>query len=179
MGVEVVKKPEVESHSSEPPSLKDVEQEKSVMPTPPSQKVAEQTLPTEKKSSSSIDRDAVLGRIETEKKMSLIKAWEESEKTKAENKAQKKMASIAAWENSKKAAVEAKLKKIEEELEKQKAKFAEKVKNKMAMIHKDAEEKRALVEVKHKEKNLKTEETAVKCRAAGHVPKKGLGCFGD
>lgn len=30
--------------------------------------------------------DAVLARVETEKRMSLIKAWEESEKTQAENK---------------------------------------------------------------------------------------------
>lgn len=30
--------------------------------------------------------DTVLARVATEKRMSLIKAWEESEKTKAENK---------------------------------------------------------------------------------------------
>ncbi|THU55168.1 hypothetical protein C4D60_Mb11t03720 [Musa balbisiana] len=54
--------------------------------------------------------DAVLARVETEKRESMIKAWEENEKTKAQNKAAKKMASITAWENSKKAAIEAELK---------------------------------------------------------------------
>ncbi|KAI8546350.1 hypothetical protein RHMOL_Rhmol07G0109900 [Rhododendron molle] len=39
--------------------------------------------PAEKKP---IDRDTALARVETEKRMALIKAWEESEKTKADNK---------------------------------------------------------------------------------------------
>lgn len=33
-----------------------------------------------------VSSDAVLARVATEKRMSLIKAWEESEKSKAENK---------------------------------------------------------------------------------------------
>lgn len=33
-----------------------------------------------------VSADAVLARVETEKRMSLIKAWEENEKAKAENK---------------------------------------------------------------------------------------------
>ncbi|XP_075484705.1 remorin 1.4-like isoform X1 [Primulina tabacum] len=69
---------------------------------------------TEKKEAEgSINRDAVLERVATEKRLSLIKAWEESEKSKAENKAQKKVSAIGAWENCKKANLEAELKKIE------------------------------------------------------------------
>ncbi|XP_021314384.1 remorin isoform X10 [Sorghum bicolor] len=57
------------------------------------------------------DRDAaVLAKVEMDRKLSMIKAWEESEKSKAQNKAEKKMLSaIMAWEKTKKAAVEAKL----------------------------------------------------------------------
>ncbi|KAI7731040.1 hypothetical protein M8C21_019929, partial [Ambrosia artemisiifolia] len=73
-------------------------------------------------------RNNVLAKVATEKKDALIKAWEESEKSKAENKAQQKLYSIGAWENSKKADLEAELKKIEE---KKKAKYIEKMKNKM------------------------------------------------
>jgi hypothetical protein len=51
--------------------------------------------------------------VETEKRNSLIKAWEENEKTKAENKASKKLSAILSWENTKKANIEAQLKKIE------------------------------------------------------------------
>ncbi|THU61529.1 hypothetical protein C4D60_Mb07t24260 [Musa balbisiana] len=126
---------------------------------------------------SSIDRDVALAQVETEKKLSLIKAWEESEKTKAENKSQKKLSAITSWENSKKATLEAELKKIEEKIENQKAEYAEKMKNKIAMIHKAAEEKRALVEAKRGEELLKAEETAAKYRATGQAPKKGFSCF--
>uniref|UniRef100_A0A8N4EVD2 Remorin n=1 Tax=Elaeis guineensis var. tenera TaxID=51953 RepID=A0A8N4EVD2_ELAGV len=42
--------------------------------------------PPKESSAGSVDRDAVLERVATEKRMSLIKAWEESEKTRAENK---------------------------------------------------------------------------------------------
>ncbi|XP_072995134.1 remorin 1.4-like [Typha latifolia] len=53
----------------------------------------------EKSSRGSADRDAGLARVETEKKMSFVKAWEDNEKSKVENKAQKKMSSILSWEN--------------------------------------------------------------------------------
>ncbi|KAH7513960.1 hypothetical protein FEM48_Zijuj11G0038200 [Ziziphus jujuba var. spinosa] len=124
-----------------------------------------------------IDRDTVLARVEAEKRLALIKAWEESEKTKAENKAYKKMSAVGSWENTKRAAVEAQLRKIEEKLEKKKAEYAEKMKNKMAEVHKAAEEKRAMVEANRLEQHLKVEETAAKYRAAGYTPKKLLGCF--
>uniref|UniRef100_A0A453CFB0 Remorin C-terminal domain-containing protein n=1 Tax=Aegilops tauschii subsp. strangulata TaxID=200361 RepID=A0A453CFB0_AEGTS len=74
--------------------------------------------------------DLALARVESEKRNSLIKAWEENEKTKAENKATKKVSAILSWENTKKANIEAQLKKIEEQLEKKKAEYAEKMKNK-------------------------------------------------
>ncbi|RWW71869.1 hypothetical protein BHE74_00020359, partial [Ensete ventricosum] len=125
----------------------------------------------------SINRDVALAQVETEKKLSLIKAWEESEKTKAENKSQRKLSTITSWENSKKATLEAELKMIEEKIENQKAEYAEKMKNKIAMIHKAAEEKRILVEAKHGEELLKAEETAAKYRATGQAPKKGFSCF--
>lgn len=168
---------------------KDVTEEKSVIPpTAPEDKpddskalaVVEKVPepPTEKSSSEgSVNRDAVLARVATEKRLSLIRAWEESEKSKAENKAQKKISAIAAWENSKKASVEAQLKKIEEDLERQKAAYVEKLKNKIALIHKEAEEKRANTEAKRGEDLLKAEELAAKYRATGTAPKKLLGCF--
>lgn len=132
----------------------------------------------EKKSGIEIDRDAVLARVQTEKRMALIKAWEESEKTKADNKAHKKFSAIGAWENSRKASVEAQLKKIEENFEKKKAQYAEKISNKTAEIHKAAEEKRAMVEAKRGEDFWKVEDAAEKFRASGNTPKKFCGCFG-
>ncbi|KAL8232563.1 hypothetical protein R6Q57_002341 [Mikania cordata] len=127
----------------------------------------------EKPLEGSVNRDAILARVATEKKDALIKAWEESEKSKAENKAQQKLSSIGAWENSKKADIEAELKKIEEDLEKKKSKYVEKMKNKIALLHKTAEEKRAITEAKRGEEILKAEEVAAKCRATGTTPKKG------
>lgn len=123
------------------------------------------------------DRDAALARVELEKRLALIKAWEESEKTKTDNKAYKKLSAIDAWENTKKASVEVELKQIEEEFEKKKAKAAEKMKNKIAELHKKAEEKRAMVEAKRGEDILKVEETAAKFRSTGIVPKKLFACF--
>ncbi|XAR63087.1 hypothetical protein NMG60_11022903 [Bertholletia excelsa] len=134
--------------------------------------------PAKKTSSGSLDRDIALAQVETEKRLSFIKAWEDSEKTKVENKSQKKLSAVASWENSKKAAIEANLKKLEEELEKKKADYAEKMKNRIAEIHKLAEEKRAMVEAKKGEEMLKAEEMAAKYRATGHVPKKLIGCLG-
>ncbi|XP_011084412.1 remorin-like [Sesamum indicum] len=166
---------------------KDVSEEKIVVPPPAEEKADEskalvvvekpEAAAEEKKPEGSIDRDAVLARVATEKRLSLIKAWEESEKSKAENKAQKKISAIAAWENSKKASLEAELKKIEEQLEKKKAEYIEKMKNKVALVHKAAEEKRAMIEAKRGEDLLKAEEMAAKYRATGTGPKKLLGCF--
>ncbi|KAG4937162.1 Remorin [Glycine max] len=145
--------------------------------------VSEKTpVPANKQSSrGSIDRDIALAEVEKEKKLSYVKAWEESEKAKAENRqdfiAQKHLSAIAAWENSKKAALEAELKKLEEQLEKKKAEYGEKMKNKVALVHKEAEEKRAMIEAKRGEEILQTEEMAAKYRATGTTPKKTIGCF--
>ncbi|KAJ9679368.1 hypothetical protein PVL29_021334 [Vitis rotundifolia] len=169
---------------------KDVTEEKVVIPpTPPLEEKPDEAkalaivekVPEsiEEKSSEggSVNRDTVLARVATEKRLSLIRAWEESEKCKAENKAQKKLSATEAWENSKKASVEAELKKIEENLERKKAEYVEKMKNKIAIIHKEAEEKRAMIEARRGEDLLKAEEMAAKYRATGSAPKKLLGCF--
>ncbi len=193
-----VVKPEAPSNPPPPPppppqpteAPKDVAEEKAVIPPapPPEEKpddskalavVEKVPESTEGKGSEggSVNRDAVLARVATEKRLSLIKAWEESEKCKAENKAQKKLSATEAWENCKKATVEAELKKIEESLEKKKAEYVEKMKNKIAIIHKEAEEKRAMIEARRGEDLLKAEEMAAKYRATGSAPKKLLGCF--
>ncbi|GKU89332.1 hypothetical protein SLEP1_g3483 [Rubroshorea leprosula] len=175
--------------STEPP--KDVAEEKLVVIPPPLSPLEEkpeerQPLAVVEKvpevaegkvGEGSVNRDAVLARVETEKRISLIKAWEESEKSKAENKAQRKLSAVGAWENSKKAALEAEQKKIEEQLEKKKAEYVEKMKNKVALIHKAAEEKRAIIEAQRGEELLKAEEAAAKYRATGTAPKKIFGCF--
>ncbi|KAF5464225.1 hypothetical protein F2P56_014317 [Juglans regia] len=191
---EEVKKVEPETLSSPPlaavdrvqRSLNEVaEEEKVVVQIPPESKVMVAVVqktpkPAVKKASKgSIDRDIALSEIEMEKRLSFVNAWEESEKIKAQNKAQKKFSAIAAWENSKIASVEANLRKIEATLEKLKADYREKMNNKAALIHKQAEEKRAMIEARLKEDFLKIEEMAAKYRATtGYPPKKQrFGCF--
>ncbi|KAL8554302.1 hypothetical protein ACS0TY_002475 [Phlomoides rotata] len=123
-------------------------------------------------------KDIALAKLDYEKKLSFIKAWEDSEKAKADNRAQKRQSKITSWENSKKASLELQLKKMQEQLERKKAKLGEKIKNKEALIHKQAEEKRAVVEARKGEELLQTEETAAKYRASGQVPKSGFKIFG-
>ncbi|KAL2342774.1 hypothetical protein Fmac_004059 [Flemingia macrophylla] len=127
----------------------------------------------------SVDRDAVLARVESEKRLALIKAWEESEKTKAENRAYKRHNAVVLWENSKKASAEANLKRIEEKLDRNKAKCVERMQNKVAEIHRTAEEKRAMIEAYKGEEFLEIEEKAVKFRTRGYTPRKFLPCFGS
>ncbi|KAL6633892.1 hypothetical protein ACP70R_026563 [Stipagrostis hirtigluma subsp. patula] len=178
-----------EATPAAPKAVKDVAEEKAVVPVlePPADdskalvvvdKVADKPPAEKNTQRNSNDRDIALAKVETEKKNSLIKAWEENEKAKAENKAAKKISAILSWENTKKAVVEAQLKKKEEELEKKKAEYAEKMKNKKAIIHRQAEEKRAMVMAQRGEEVLKAEEMAAKYRATGSAPKKFLGCFG-
>ncbi|KAJ6714489.1 hypothetical protein OIU85_026035 [Salix viminalis] len=123
------------------------------------------------------DRDAVLAKVEAEKRCALIKAWEENEKAKAENKAHKKLSAIGPRERIKREYVEAKIKRFEENVEKKKAEYAEKMKNKVAELHKAAEEKKAMIKAKKGEDCLKVEETAAKFRATGYAPGKCLGCL--
>ncbi|KAK1436218.1 hypothetical protein QVD17_01996 [Tagetes erecta] len=106
--------------------------------------------------------DGGLEIIITEKRLALIKAWEENEKTRADNKAYTKMSAIGAWENTKRAAIEADLKQIEEDIEIEKAKQREKMKNKIAALHKEAEEKRADTLAKRGQDIIKVEEAAAK-----------------
>ncbi|CAM8909025.1 unnamed protein product [Rhodiola kirilowii] len=184
MAEEELQKMKIEEPEETPSDPPPADEKPAVQPPPSADDskalVLVETLPEtveEKSNQGSINRDAVLARVATEKQISLIKAWEENEKTKAENKAQKKTSSIAAWERSKQAEIEAELKKMEEKLEKKKAKYIEQMKNKMAIIHKEAEEKRAVIEAKKGEDILKAEEIAAKHRATGTSPVK-KGCFG-
>jgi len=137
--------------------------------------VAENT--TIARNSSRFDRDVVLKQVLSQKRFSLIRAWEESEKKKTDNKANKKMSFLESWEISQQAAIEADLRKIQEKLEIRKAEYAEKMKNRIAEIHKAAEERRATVEASRKQERLKLEDMAAKFRATGYPPKKLLGCF--
>ncbi|KAF1884118.1 hypothetical protein Lal_00046405 [Lupinus albus] len=168
---------------AEPPSQDIIDNNNAAETSAPDESkalVVDATIPaSEKKQTSrgSIDRDIALAEITKEKSLSYVKAWEESEKSKAENRAQKHLSGVSAWENSQKAALEAKLKKIEEELERKKAEYGERIKNRIALVHKEAEEKRAMVEAKRGEEVLKAEEMAAKYRATRTLPKKTIGCF--
>uniref|UniRef100_A0A7C8YZK9 Remorin C-terminal domain-containing protein n=1 Tax=Opuntia streptacantha TaxID=393608 RepID=A0A7C8YZK9_OPUST len=184
MGEEEAKKVEEQVSKDEEETPKDVaDEEKSVIAVPDETKaiVPVATPPTEpektKSAGGSIDRDIVMARVAQDKKLALIKAWEDTEKTKAENKACRKLLGVDSWENTQKAAIEAQLKKTEEKLENMKAEAAEKMKNKIAEIHRIAEERRAMVEAKKGEEILKAEEFAAKFRATGKTPKKMIGCF--
>ncbi|KAK0586302.1 hypothetical protein LWI29_004610 [Acer saccharum] len=150
-------------------------EEKVPVPNPVAQEVADPVK--EKTFEDSFDRDTMLAKVEMEKRLALIKAWEENAKAIVDNKAYKRHSAVGTWENRKKASVESRLKKFEEKLEKKRAEFAERMNNKVAEIHKAAEEKRAMVEAKRGEDVLKIEETASKFRAAGYVPRKLLACF--
>ncbi|KAL3743074.1 hypothetical protein ACJRO7_018385 [Eucalyptus globulus] len=123
------------------------------------------------------ERDAVLAQVEAEKRLALIRAWEESEKSQAESKAYKKLAITGSWENTQIASVEAQIKQIEEEIEKKKAEQAEKMKIKLVEIHKEAEVKKATIEAKRREDIIKVREAAVKFRTTGYIPRKLLRCF--
>ncbi|CAI8604494.1 unnamed protein product [Vicia faba] len=168
----VIPQPDHLDHNPPPPPPLVVDDSKALVVAKKTDEAAE-----EKPQEGSINRDAVLERVATEKRLSLVKAWEESEKSKAENKAQRKLSTITAWENSKKAATEAELRKLEEQLERKKGEYAEKMMNKIALLHKKAEEKRAVIEAKKGEELLKAEEVAAKYRATGTAPKKLFGLF--
>ncbi|XP_045814924.1 remorin-like isoform X2 [Trifolium pratense] len=123
--------------------------------------------------------DTGLAKIVAEKRLALIKAWEESEKTKAENRAYKKQSAVGLWEESRKASIEAQLKKFEENLERKKVEYVLKMKNEVAEIHQYAEEKRAIVEAQKREEFLDLEDTAAKFRSRGVAPKKFFACFNN
>ncbi|KAE8712872.1 Remorin [Hibiscus syriacus] len=165
-------KTDMEDHAAAPHNH-DAAEEKSVMIPAPEKITAEEPV----KEKSANNRDSALARVETEKRLALVEAWEENEKAKVDNKAHKKISAIESWENAKKAAVEAQLRSFEEKLEKKKAEYTEKMKNKVAELHKGAEEKKAMIEAKKGEEFLKIEETAAKYRSTGYTPNKFLACF--
>ncbi|XP_004248633.1 remorin-like [Solanum lycopersicum] len=158
-------------------------------PPPPPHHTTTTTLPhqpltpqdtdvsSKKSSKGSLDRDIALSQLENEKRSSFIKAWEESKKSKVNNKAQKKLSAVATWEKTHTAKLEAKLKQLEDQLEHKKVEYAEKIKNEVALIRKEGDEKRAEVEARRGEELLKAEERAATYRATGQTPKKKLlGC---
>ncbi|ESW11887.1 hypothetical protein PHAVU_008G067400 [Phaseolus vulgaris] len=164
---------EVPSHDAVAKEASGAEESKAILVVP-----EKPVVPANQQSwRGSLDRDIARAEVEKEKKLSYVKAWEESEKAKADNRAEKHLSAVAAWESRKMAILEAELKKIEEELEKKKAEQSEKMKNKMALIHKQAEEKRATIEAKRGEEVLKAEEIGARYRATGTTPKKTIGCF--
>ncbi|VVB11964.1 unnamed protein product [Arabis nemorensis] len=118
-----------------------------------------------------------LADMSKEERLSILRAYENNEKSKAQSKAEKKISDILAWEDNKKTAVEAQLKKFEEKIEKKKAQYAEKMKNKVAAIHKEAEERRAMIAAKRGEEILKTRIMGAKCRHTGFDPNATCGCF--
>ncbi|PNX74953.1 remorin family protein [Trifolium pratense] len=126
----------------------------------------------------SVDRDAVLARVESQKRLALIKAWEENEKTKVENRAYKMQSAVDLWEDNKKSSIEAKFKGIEVKLDKKKSEYIEVMQNKIGEIHLSAEEKKAMIEAQKGEEIVKVEETAAKFRTRGYEPRRLLGCFG-
>ncbi|KAI4330877.1 hypothetical protein MLD38_029120 [Melastoma candidum] len=75
-----------------------------------------------------IGSDMALARVEMEKRMCLIKAWEDRES------GEQTMSAIVAWQNSKKGDLEAERTTIEEKLKKQKAEYIERMKSKLALI---------------------------------------------
>jgi hypothetical protein len=107
MAAEEAKKVEVEATKEPEPAAatepvaeapkEDVAEEKAVIPSPKPpaddskalvivEKVADEPAaekPADEKKGGSNDRDIALARVETEKRNSLIKAWEENEKTKS------------------------------------------------------------------------------------------------
>ncbi|KAK7406154.1 hypothetical protein VNO78_07774 [Psophocarpus tetragonolobus] len=180
MGEEVPNKTEPESLSVDSvpqdhnPPLQENQLDKPDSPLP--QNVADDA--SKKDTEDLVNKDAMLARVVTEKRLALIKAWEESEKTKADNRAHKKLSAVGLWEDSKRALVEAQLKKIEENLEKKKAEHVEKKKNKVAEIHRLAEEKRAIVEAQKREEFLNLEDMAAKFCSRGNTPRKFFACFG-
>uniref|UniRef100_A0A0E0R132 Remorin C-terminal domain-containing protein n=1 Tax=Oryza rufipogon TaxID=4529 RepID=A0A0E0R132_ORYRU len=186
---------EVAPPAPAPEPTKDIAEERAAVPAPEESKAMTVVDDAEKAAATggSHERDALLTTVATEKRISLIKAWEENEKAKADNKsverykipafqmsprltetfahrAAKKLADIASWENSK----VAEIKKYQEYLERKKAEQVEKLMNGVAKVHRAAEEKRAATEARRGEEVVKAEEAAAKYRAKGEPPKKLL-----
>ncbi|CAN6304653.1 unnamed protein product [Urochloa humidicola] len=178
--VEEAKSADTPAPTEEP--AKDVAEEKAAALAPQESEALVVVESDEKPAATdgSRDRDAFLTRLATDRTTSLLRAWEESEKAKVENRAARRLANVTSWENSKVAQMEAELKKIHEQLEMKKAAQAEKLRNSAAAAHRAAEEKRAAAVVRRGEEVIRAEEAAARYRAAGQAPTNpfGLGLFG-
>ncbi|CAN6586101.1 unnamed protein product [Malus baccata var. baccata] len=125
-----------------------------------------------------VEKDAgLIRKVLSIKSLGLIKAWEESEKTKVDNKAKKKFSNVVAWELSKQATIDARQKKYEQKLEKKKALYVEKMQNKLAEIHKAAEEKRAMVVEGKRIEHNKVGKKADDFREVGLIIVTSINCF--
>ncbi|KAL9663822.1 hypothetical protein QQ045_019214 [Rhodiola kirilowii] len=155
-------------------SKEDSPEEKSVIPF---QSGESEDCGNESFSGGIFDKDTEMAKVEMEKRMALIKAWEDNEKAKAENRAYKKMILVEYWEEKKKAALELKLKEIEENLEKAKAVLREQKKNKEAELRKVADKKRAVIEAQCGRNIVEIVGKADRYRATGRVPRKFVKCF--
>uniref|UniRef100_A0A1J3EMS7 Remorin C-terminal domain-containing protein n=1 Tax=Noccaea caerulescens TaxID=107243 RepID=A0A1J3EMS7_NOCCA len=121
-----------------------------------------------------------LVKIEKEKSIALINAWEENEKAKAQTKAYRELCSIEAWENNMKTALELDLKKMEENLEVEKSEYTKRFKKKVPEIEKIAEAKREKIEKQKGQETIKLEKMSDKLTAtpSAYPPTtKTCGCF--
>ncbi|XP_037493394.1 remorin 1.4 [Jatropha curcas] len=123
------------------------------------------------------DKENELAKIEWDKRYALIKAWEETEKAKVENKTYKKLSALGSWETNQKAVLESQIRQHEEKLERKKVEFAEKMTNKIAEIQKEAEERKTMIEAKRGQDFLKVEENAARYHSLGYLPRRSLICF--
>ncbi|CAA7039009.1 unnamed protein product [Microthlaspi erraticum] len=88
-----------------------------------------------------------LVKIEKDKSLALINAWEESEKAKAQTKANRELCSIEIWENNMKTALELDLKKMEEKLELEKAEYTKRFKKKFLLSECRTEDATGLTQI--------------------------------
>ncbi|CAL4917452.1 unnamed protein product [Urochloa decumbens] len=191
---------------AEEPAKDDVAEEKAAMPAPEESKALVVVEGDEKPAATdgSRDRDAFLTRVATDKTTSLIRAWEESEKAKADNRQKKPplccymmMLCVCSFHESDclnflcpgRAArrlanvtswENSKVAQMEAELKKihlemKKAAQAEKLRNSAAAARRAAEEKRAAAVAMRGEEVIRAEEAAARYRATGQAPAKLFG----
>ncbi|VVA93611.1 unnamed protein product [Arabis nemorensis] len=106
-----------------------------------------------------------LAEIEKEKRLALIKSWEDNEKAKAQTKAYRELCSIESWENNMKAILELDLKKMEESLKVEKAEYSKRLKKKIPEIEKIAEAKREKIEKQKVQESIKVKKMSEKLSA--------------
>ncbi|KAG9456588.1 hypothetical protein H6P81_001096 [Aristolochia fimbriata] len=179
MGEETSKKKHVK------PMKYEVE-EKMVVPRPSAEEFGDfvstnpvQEAPEAKKTAEKTSKgDSPSAWNQPETRISVINAWVEFKKTKAEIEANKKLSNIQMWERMKITSKKDRLKQIKANLEAKKSKVFGNIENKMDIIHKVADEKRLMVDAERHEKHFKAEKMGAKYRATAFAPKKIVGCFG-